>query len=98
MRFDYPGIKVLDKVADEGRGAFSAGLGELEVTGSIVFVADDEAFSNMLWELAVARIRGSAKTAPRLAITREITVGRKRYSTTTIGTGMRDTSDYSCMI
>ena len=22
MRFDYPGIKVLDKVADEGRGPF----------------------------------------------------------------------------
>ena len=58
MRFDYPGIKVLDKVADEGRGAFSAGVGELEVTGSIVFVADDEAFSNMLWELAVAKDQG----------------------------------------
>jgi hypothetical protein len=58
MRFDYPGIKVLDKVADEGRGAFSAGVGELEVSGSIVFVADDEAFSNMLWQLGVAQDQG----------------------------------------
>ena len=58
MRFDYPGIKVLDKVANEGRNAFSANVGELEVTGSIVFVSDEEAFSNLLWELDDAQEQG----------------------------------------
>ena len=84
-------------MADEGRG-LSAGVGELEVTGSIVFVADDELSRTCFGASSRKGSRSSAKTAPQLAITREIIVGRKRSSTTTSGTGMRDTSDYLCMI
>ncbi|MBI88050.1 MAG: hypothetical protein CMB67_03360, partial [Euryarchaeota archaeon] len=58
MRFDYPGIKVFDEVPSEDRTAFSSGVGELEVTGSIVFVSDEESFSNLLWELDDAREHG----------------------------------------
>jgi len=59
MRFDYPGIEVFDELPSEGRGgAFSSNLGELEVTGSIVFVSDEEAFSNLLWTAEVAEAEG----------------------------------------
>ena len=58
MRFDYPGIKVFDELPTTDRSAFSAGVGELEVTGSIVFVSDDEALSNLLWELDDAQEQG----------------------------------------
>ena len=58
MRFDYPGITVFDELPNEGRGAFSSGIGDLEVTGSIVFVADEEAFSNMLWDQSIALEKG----------------------------------------
>ena len=58
MRFDYPGIEVFDELPIEERGAFSTGLGELEVTGSIVFVSDEEVFSNLLWSLDVAEEEG----------------------------------------
>jgi len=61
MRFDYPGIEVFDELPIEGRGAFSAGVGELEVTGSIVFVSDEEVFSNLLWSLDVAEEEGLSK-------------------------------------
>ena len=61
MRFDYPGIKVFDKTPVDDRGAFSAGVGEIEVTGSIVFVSDEEAFSNMLWELDDAEEQGLSR-------------------------------------
>jgi len=58
MRFDYPGIKVFDDLQSEGRGTFSSGVGELEVTGSIVFISDEEALSNLLWTAEVAEGEG----------------------------------------
>ena len=58
MRFDYPGIEVFDELPNEGRGAFSSGVGELDVTGSIVFVSDEEAFSNLLWSHEAAKAEG----------------------------------------
>ena len=51
IRVDYPNIAVYDKVT--GKGGFSD-LEEISVTGSIVFVADDEAFSNRLWDFSTA--------------------------------------------
>ena len=61
MRFDYPGIEVFDELPTESRGALTTGVGELEVTGSIVFVSDEEAFSNLLWKLGVAEGEGLSK-------------------------------------
>jgi len=58
MRFDYPEIVVFDQLPSEGRGAFSSGVGEVEVTGSIVFVSDEEAFSNLLWTIEEAENQG----------------------------------------
>ncbi len=59
MRFDYPNITALDQVSSgSGGSAFSGGVGELSVTGSIVFVSDEEAFSNRLWSLDEARKTG----------------------------------------
>ena len=58
MRFDYPGIKVYDELQSEERGAFDSGVGELEVTGSIVFISDEEALSNLLWTAEVAEGEG----------------------------------------
>lgn len=59
MRFDYPNILVLDQLSsNSGGSAFSGGVGELSVTGSIVFVSDEEAFSNRLWSLDEARKTG----------------------------------------
>ena len=55
IRIDYPGIPVFDKVT--GKGGFSD-LEEIDVTGSIVFVSDDEAFSNKLWDFDTAALHG----------------------------------------
>jgi len=55
VRIDYPGISVYDKVT--GKGGFSD-LEEIEVTGSIVFVSDDEAFSDRLWDFDTAALTG----------------------------------------
>ena len=55
VRIDYPGISVYDKV--RGSGGFG-GLEEIDVTGSIVFVSDDEAFSNKLWDFDTAALEG----------------------------------------
>ena len=55
VRIDYPGISVFDKVT--GRGGFSD-LEEIDVTGSIVFVSDDEAFSDRLWDFDTAALTG----------------------------------------
>jgi len=51
IRIDYPNIQVYDKATGKG---FSD-LEEISVTGSIVFVSDDEAFSNRLWDLDTAK-------------------------------------------
>ena len=58
MRIDYPNVTALDQVSSSGGGAFSGGVGELSVTGSIVFISDEEAFSNRLWTLDEARKTG----------------------------------------
>ena len=55
VRIDYPGISVFDKVT--GKGGFSD-LEEIDVTGSIVFVSDDEAFSDRLWDFDTAALTG----------------------------------------
>tara|TARA_Y100000739_G_scaffold190634_1_gene170461 strand:- start:433 stop:2025 length:1593 start_codon:yes stop_codon:yes gene_type:complete len=50
IRVDYAGVSVYDKVRS-GQGSLVGGdTGELDVTGSIVFVSDPEAFSNLLWD------------------------------------------------
>lgn len=51
IRIDYPGIPVLDKTTDDETGF-------IDVTGSIVFIADDEVFSNALWSLEAAEAGG----------------------------------------
>jgi hypothetical protein len=58
VRFDYPNIVTYDQVRSTQRGIVGGGIGELTVTGSIVFVSDEEAFSNRLWNLDVARQTG----------------------------------------
>lgn len=45
VRIDVPGIEALDV-----RPGVDAGLGTVRVTGSILFVADEQALSNLLWE------------------------------------------------
>ncbi len=53
VRIDYHNISAYDKVR-EGQSGISGDVSELAVTGSIVFVADEEAFSNKLWTLSQA--------------------------------------------
>ena len=47
IRMDYPDVEVLDERRIPGEDGSS--YGSLKATGSIVFVADDEAFSNRFW-------------------------------------------------
>ena len=54
VRIDYPGITTFDKVSAGSGGLVGGNTRELQVTGSIVFVSDEEAFSNRLWSLDVA--------------------------------------------
>ena len=54
IRIDYPGITTFDKVSAGSGGLVGGNTRELQVTGSIVFVSDEEAFSNRLWNLDVA--------------------------------------------
>ncbi len=51
IRMDYPGIQTIDKVK-----GFSEG--EVDVTGSIVFVSDHSVFANHLWDIADADVTG----------------------------------------
>jgi hypothetical protein len=55
IRVDYPNVPVYDKVT--GKGGLND-LEEIRVTGSIVFVSDDEAFSNRLWDISTAAETG----------------------------------------
>ncbi len=48
VRIDYPGIKTLDNVQGDRQG-------EVEVTGSIVFISDHSVFANHLWDFDVAQ-------------------------------------------
>ncbi|MDP6899927.1 MAG: hypothetical protein QGF94_03735 [Candidatus Thalassarchaeaceae archaeon] len=59
VRIDYPGIVALDNKAGS-----SGTLSEIEVTGSIVFVADQTAFSNRLWDFEEAESTGMFKDCP----------------------------------
>ena len=58
IRADYP-VKAYDR-PQESQGGFvgTTEVAEVDVTGSITFVADDEAFSNMLWDLEQAQTQG----------------------------------------
>jgi hypothetical protein len=60
VRIDYPEIETLDqrRVADSTSGSK---YGKLEVTGSIVFVADEEAFSNRMWTASSALLTGMSQ-------------------------------------
>jgi hypothetical protein len=51
IRIDYPGIKTTDKVLGERED-------EISVTGSIVFVANDDVFANFLWDRDTAERTG----------------------------------------
>ena len=54
IRIDYPNITAFDQVTSGSGGLVGGNTRELAVTGSIVFVSDEEAFSNRLWSLDVA--------------------------------------------
>jgi hypothetical protein len=62
IRFDYPNISAYDQVRVGKIGLVGGDVGEIKVTGSIVFVSDEEAFSNRLWTLPVAVEEGSSPT------------------------------------
>ena len=51
IRIDYPNIKTTDKVLGEREG-------EISVTGSIVFVSNDDVFANFLWDRDTAERTG----------------------------------------
>lgn len=51
IRMDYPGIKAIDQVKGIREG-------EVDVTGSIVFVSDHSVFANHLWDSADAEVTG----------------------------------------
>lgn len=53
IRIDYPGVTAFDQIT-AGSGGLGGNARELDVTGSIVFVSDEEAFSNRMWSLDVA--------------------------------------------
>ena len=48
---DYPGIEVIDQVKGVKEG-------EVDVTGSIVFISDHSVFANHLWDKADAEVTG----------------------------------------
>ena len=51
VRMDYPGIEVIDQVKGVKEG-------EVDVTGSIVFISDHSVFANHLWDKADAEVTG----------------------------------------
>ena len=57
VRIDYPGIMTSDLLRGAA-GDSDSGIGDLTVTGSIVFVADDEVFANQYWTLSRAEEAG----------------------------------------
>ena len=52
VRIDYPGINTYDRMSGSNT------LGEISVTGSIVFVSDHSVFANHLWNRADADLTG----------------------------------------
>lgn len=59
VRIDYPGITALDYKKDS-KGTLS----DIDVTGSILFVADQTAFSNRLWDYDKAYETGMRSECP----------------------------------
>jgi hypothetical protein len=53
VRIDYPGIQALDY-----KGGAKGSLSDIDVTGSILFVSDETAFSNRLWDIEIAQETG----------------------------------------
>ncbi|MBT4066776.1 MAG: hypothetical protein HOE76_06125 [Euryarchaeota archaeon] len=51
VRMDYPGIETIDQVKGIREG-------EVDVTGSIVFISDHSVFANHLWDIADAEVTG----------------------------------------
>jgi hypothetical protein len=51
VRMDYPGIEVIDQVKGFKEG-------EVDVTGSIVFISDHSVLANHLWDSADAQVTG----------------------------------------
>ena len=51
IRIDYHNITAFDQVTTGSGGIVGSNMKELSVTGSIVFVSDEEAFSNRMWDL-----------------------------------------------
>ncbi len=62
VRFDYPNITAYDQVRTGQGGLVGGDIGEMKVTGSIVFVSDEEAFSNRLWTDEVAAGTGLSQS------------------------------------
>jgi hypothetical protein len=56
IRIDYPNVSALDTLREAGEDGDK--YGRLSVTGSIVFVADEEVFANVYWDLARAKEAG----------------------------------------
>ncbi|MEE3083157.1 MAG: hypothetical protein VX320_03580, partial [Candidatus Thermoplasmatota archaeon] len=56
VRIDYPGIETMDY-----KTGSSSSRSDIDVTGSILFVSDEEAFSNRLWDLDVAKSTGMSQ-------------------------------------
>ena len=54
IRIDYPGIEVMDAIPGSGGDR----LDEISVTGSIVFVSNDDALADHLWDEAIAKSTG----------------------------------------
>jgi hypothetical protein len=51
---DYPGIETIDQVKGIKEG-------EVDVTGSIVFISDHSVFANHLWDIADAEVTGKVQ-------------------------------------
>jgi hypothetical protein len=56
IRMDYPGIETIDQVKGIKEG-------EVDVTGSIVFISDHSVFANHLWDIADAEVTGKVQCA-----------------------------------
>ena len=69
-------------------------IGEVEVTGSIVFVSDPEAFSNMLWTDEVAQGEGIPRVCEVWGAYQSCWNDAFEMKTDTSGTAMEITSDY----
>lgn len=54
IRMDYPGIETIDQVKGIKEG-------EVDVTGSIVFISDHSVFANHLWDIADAEVTGKVQ-------------------------------------